>query len=73
MQKILSSVNNSQKSEQAMIITPAVYYYRSLLNYHGEHIGLDPRRIPGNTSVDKFAEALAKAWTEYNNPRLDLN
>jgi glutathione synthase len=55
-----------------MIITPAVYYYRSLLNYHGEHIGLDPRRIPGNTSVDKFAEALAKAWTEYNRPRLDL-
>ncbi|KAJ6996095.1 hypothetical protein NC653_012856 [Populus alba x Populus x berolinensis] len=41
----------------------------SLLNYHGEHIGLDPRRIPGNTSVDKFAEALAKAWTEYNRPR----
>uniref|UniRef100_A0A6M2EZ30 Glutathione synthetase n=1 Tax=Populus davidiana TaxID=266767 RepID=A0A6M2EZ30_9ROSI len=43
--------------------------HRSLLNYHGEHIGLDPRRIPGNTSVDKFAEALAKAWTEYNRPR----
>ncbi|KAG6773259.1 hypothetical protein POTOM_020521 [Populus tomentosa] len=41
----------------------------NLLNYHGEHIGLDPRRIPGNTSVDKFAEALAKAWTEYNRPR----
>ncbi|XP_011048922.1 PREDICTED: glutathione synthetase, chloroplastic-like [Populus euphratica] len=43
--------------------------HRSLLNYHGEHIGLDPRRIPGNTSVDKFAEALAKAWTEHNRPR----
>ncbi|KAJ6305830.1 hypothetical protein OIU78_021205 [Salix suchowensis] len=43
--------------------------HRSLLNYYGEHIGLDPRRIPGNASVDKFAEALAKACTEYNRPR----
>ncbi|KAI9383089.1 hypothetical protein POPTR_013G026800v4 [Populus trichocarpa] len=43
--------------------------HRSLLKYYGEHIGLDSSRIPGNTSVDKFAEALAKAWTEYNNPR----
>ncbi|KAB5556284.1 hypothetical protein DKX38_007193 [Salix brachista] len=50
----------------AMKKTPCLL---SLLNYYGEHIGLDPRRIPGNASVDKFAEALAKACTEYNRPR----
>ncbi|KAL7259455.1 hypothetical protein ACSBR1_005368 [Camellia fascicularis] len=42
---------------------------RSLLNQYKEQFGLDSRRIPGNSSVSRFAEALAKAWTEYNNPR----
>ncbi|GMP60618.1 hypothetical protein CsSME_00023401 [Camellia sinensis var. sinensis] len=43
--------------------------HRSLLNQYKEQLGLDSRRIPGNSSVSRFAEALAKAWTEYNNPR----
>ncbi|KAH7572013.1 hypothetical protein JRO89_XS04G0185400 [Xanthoceras sorbifolium] len=43
--------------------------HRSLLIHYGEQLGLDSRKIPGNTAVSQFAEALAKAWTEYNNPR----
>ncbi|KAG4176045.1 hypothetical protein ERO13_A11G224810v2 [Gossypium hirsutum] len=43
--------------------------HRTLLNYYGEDLGLDSKRIPGNTATGQFAEALAKAWTEYNNPR----
>ncbi|CAL5380886.1 unnamed protein product [Camellia sinensis] len=41
----------------------------SILNQYKEHLGLDSRRIPGNTAVSQFAEALTKAWKEYNNPR----
>ncbi|XP_021671166.2 glutathione synthetase, chloroplastic isoform X1 [Hevea brasiliensis] len=43
--------------------------HRSLLKRYGEHLGLDSKRIPSNTTVNRFADALAKAWTEYNNPR----
>ncbi|OMP03574.1 Glutathione synthase, substrate-binding, eukaryotic [Corchorus olitorius] len=41
----------------------------TLLNDYAEDLGLDSKRIPGNTAVGQFSEALAKAWTEYNNPR----
>ncbi|XVF58885.1 hypothetical protein PTKIN_Ptkin07bG0101900 [Pterospermum kingtungense] len=43
--------------------------HRTLLNDYGEDLGLDSKRIPGNTAVSQFADALAKAWTEFNNPR----
>ncbi|KAL6323981.1 hypothetical protein AAG906_006252 [Vitis piasezkii] len=43
--------------------------HRSLLNHYGKHLGLDYKRIPGNSAVTQFAEALAQAWKEYNNPR----
>uniref|UniRef100_A0A5B6YI88 Glutathione synthetase n=1 Tax=Davidia involucrata TaxID=16924 RepID=A0A5B6YI88_DAVIN len=43
--------------------------HRNLINQYCEHLGLDSRKIPGNNAVSRFAEALAKAWTEYNNPR----
>ncbi|XVF14723.1 hypothetical protein REPUB_Repub09cG0086200 [Reevesia pubescens] len=43
--------------------------HRTLLNDYGEDLGLDSKRIPRNAAVGQFAEALAKAWTEYNNPR----
>nr|KJB18699.1 hypothetical protein B456_003G066300 [Gossypium raimondii] len=43
--------------------------HRTLLDDYGEDLGLDSKRIPGNTATGQFAEALAKAWTEYNNPR----
>ncbi|KAM7272933.1 hypothetical protein ACFE04_027597 [Oxalis oulophora] len=43
--------------------------HRSLLNVYGEQLGLDSKRIPDNNGKSQFAEALAKAWTEYNNPR----
>ncbi|XP_021278111.1 glutathione synthetase, chloroplastic [Herrania umbratica] len=43
--------------------------HRTLLNEYGEDLGLDSKKIPSNTAVGQFSEALAKAWTEYNNPR----
>ncbi|XP_048127676.1 glutathione synthetase, chloroplastic isoform X2 [Rhodamnia argentea] len=43
--------------------------HRSLLNHYGETLGLDPRRIPANAAVSRYAEALAKAWIEFNNPK----
>ncbi|XP_021898815.1 glutathione synthetase, chloroplastic [Carica papaya] len=43
--------------------------HRSLINCYGGHLGLDSKRIPSNNAVSQFAEALAKAWAEYNNPR----
>ncbi|GKV20595.1 hypothetical protein SLEP1_g30694 [Rubroshorea leprosula] len=41
--------------------------HRSLLNDYGNDLGLDSERIPGNAAVSQFADALAKAWAEYNN------
>ncbi|WOL04530.1 glutathione synthetase, chloroplastic [Canna indica] len=41
--------------------------HRNLLNHYGKDLGLDSKRVPGNTAVSRFAEALAKAWNEYNN------
>ncbi|KAI3747404.1 hypothetical protein L6452_09860 [Arctium lappa] len=44
----------------------------SLLSQYREHLGFDPKRIPINTSASNFAEVLAKAWTEFNNPSPEL-
>uniref|UniRef100_A0A2P2LUT9 Glutathione synthetase n=1 Tax=Rhizophora mucronata TaxID=61149 RepID=A0A2P2LUT9_RHIMU len=46
--------------------------HRSLLKHYGKHLGLDPKQVPVNSATNKFAEALAKAWTEYDDSRLDL-
>ncbi|KAL2345727.1 hypothetical protein Fmac_007012 [Flemingia macrophylla] len=43
--------------------------HKSLLSDYGKHLGLDSQRVPSNNAGDQSAEALAKAWTEYNNPR----
>ncbi|WOH14397.1 hypothetical protein DCAR_0933916 [Daucus carota subsp. sativus] len=43
--------------------------HRSLINTYKKQLGLDSQRVPINTAVTQFAEALARAWTEYNNPR----
>ncbi|KAI3470655.1 hypothetical protein Pfo_027318 [Paulownia fortunei] len=43
--------------------------HRSLLHQFKQHLALDPERIPQNYAVSQFAEALYKAWAEYNNPR----
>ncbi|KAL6146649.1 hypothetical protein ACLB2K_057327 [Fragaria x ananassa] len=43
--------------------------HRSLLSNYGEILGLNSKRIPDNAAVGQFSAALAKAWTEYNNPR----
>ncbi|RZC52397.1 hypothetical protein C5167_020817 [Papaver somniferum] len=42
--------------------------HRNLLNQY-KGLGLDSKRVPANGSVNQFAEALALAWKEYNNPR----
>ena len=46
--------------------------YRTLLNHYGKVLGLDSKRIPRNWAATQFAEALGKAWAEYNNDRLTL-
>ncbi|WCJ43231.1 glutathione synthetase 2 [Euphorbia peplus] len=43
--------------------------HRCLLHRYGEQLGLDRERVPSNNASMKFAEALYKAWIEYNNPR----
>nr|QWJ73371.1 glutathione synthetase 2-2 [Isatis tinctoria] len=43
--------------------------HQSLLRSYGDHLGLDSERVPKNTSTSQFADAMAKAWLEYNNPR----
>ncbi|KAI3794579.1 hypothetical protein L1987_37211 [Smallanthus sonchifolius] len=42
--------------------------HRSLLSQYKKPLGLDSQKVPINTSASKFAEVLAKAWTEYSNP-----
>uniref|UniRef100_A0A453HW48 Glutathione synthase substrate-binding domain-containing protein n=1 Tax=Aegilops tauschii subsp. strangulata TaxID=200361 RepID=A0A453HW48_AEGTS len=37
------------------------------LNQYSEVLGLDSERIPRNWAASQFAEALGKAWVEYNN------
>ncbi|KAL0815317.1 hypothetical protein Bca101_071761 [Brassica carinata] len=49
-----------------------LHQYVSLLRSHGDHLGLDSERVPKNTSNSQFADAMAKAWLEYNNLRLAL-
>ncbi|GAU11550.1 hypothetical protein TSUD_345410 [Trifolium subterraneum] len=43
--------------------------HRNILSHYGKLLGLDSKRVPVNTADSQYAEALAKAWTEYNNPR----
>ncbi|PNY15793.1 glutathione synthetase chloroplastic-like [Trifolium pratense] len=43
--------------------------HRYILSRHGKLLGLDSEKIPANNAVNQYAEALAKAWSEYNNPR----
>ncbi|KAL1214893.1 Glutathione synthetase [Cardamine amara subsp. amara] len=43
--------------------------HQSLLRSYGDHLGLDSERVPKNASTFQFADAMAKAWLEYNNPR----
>ncbi|KAL8155381.1 hypothetical protein AgCh_000675 [Apium graveolens] len=43
--------------------------HRSLINSYKQNLGLDSKRVPTNIAVTQFAETLAKAWTEYDNPR----
>ncbi|CAL9231792.1 unnamed protein product [Arabidopsis halleri] len=43
--------------------------HQSLLRSYGDQIGIDSERVPRNTSTIQFADAIAKAWLEYNNLR----
>ncbi|KAG6522891.1 hypothetical protein ZIOFF_020046 [Zingiber officinale] len=42
-------------------------HFLNLLNSYGKELGMDSERVPRNMGVSGFAEALAKAWNEYNN------
>ncbi|CAK8544698.1 unnamed protein product [Lathyrus sativus] len=42
--------------------------HRNILSHYGKSLGLDSERVPANTAGSQYAEALAKAWSEYNNP-----
>ncbi|CAL0311241.1 unnamed protein product [Lupinus luteus] len=42
--------------------------HRSILSHYGKFIGLDSGKVPSNSATSQYAEALAKAWTEYNLP-----
>ncbi|KAJ0854146.1 putative glutathione synthase [Helianthus annuus] len=42
--------------------------HRSLLSHYTKPLGLDSQKVPINTSASKFAEVLAKAWSEFSNP-----
>lgn len=39
-----------------------------LLDQFKEQLSLNPERIPRNDAVNGFAEALTKAWLEYDKP-----
>ncbi|CAJ1960908.1 unnamed protein product [Sphenostylis stenocarpa] len=43
--------------------------HKSLISQYGNILGLDSNRVPANNAVDQSADALAKGWSEYNNPR----
>ncbi|TVU49990.1 hypothetical protein EJB05_01339 [Eragrostis curvula] len=47
--------------------------HRTLINNYGNLLGLDPKRVPSNAASSKFAEALAKAWAEFNVERKTLS
>ncbi|KAG8048838.1 hypothetical protein GUJ93_ZPchr0009g783 [Zizania palustris] len=40
--------------------------HRTLINQYGKLFCLDSKRIPGNAASSRFAEALARAWHEFN-------
>ncbi|KAG9457460.1 hypothetical protein H6P81_001968 [Aristolochia fimbriata] len=40
--------------------------HRNLLNNHSKDLGVDSKKVPENGATSGFAEALAKAWNEYN-------
>ncbi|XP_078446707.1 glutathione synthetase, chloroplastic-like [Wolffia australiana] len=40
--------------------------HRNLLDQYGEHLGLDTKKHPENTSLSRYTEALAKAWIVWN-------
>ncbi|PIA39343.1 hypothetical protein AQUCO_02600058v1 [Aquilegia coerulea] len=44
-------------------------FHRYLLNHYGGDLKLDSTRVPENMASTRYAEALAKAWKEYNNAR----
>ncbi|KAF1891915.1 hypothetical protein Lal_00036262 [Lupinus albus] len=43
--------------------------HRSVLSHYGQIIGLNSEKVPANSAASQYAEALAKAWTEFNQPR----
>ncbi|KAF5193624.1 Glutathione synthetase protein [Thalictrum thalictroides] len=42
--------------------------HSNLLNHYGDHVGLQSGRVPGNTALTGYVDALGQAWKEYNDP-----
>ncbi|XP_020211701.1 glutathione synthetase, chloroplastic [Cajanus cajan] len=60
---------NTISSSFASLSNLVTELHRYILSRHGKLLGLDSKRILANSALDQYAEALAKAWSEYNNPR----
>lgn len=60
---------NTISSSFAGFSTLVTQLHRYILSCHGKLLGLDSEKVPANNAVSQNAEALAKAWSEYNNPR----
>ncbi|XP_027933431.1 glutathione synthetase, chloroplastic-like [Vigna unguiculata] len=60
---------NTISTSFALMGTLVTGLHKSLISQYGNILGLDPNRVPANNAVDQAAEALAKGWSEYNNPR----
>ncbi|KHN43261.1 Glutathione synthetase, chloroplastic [Glycine soja] len=60
---------NTIASSFASLSNLVTELHRYILSCHGKLLELDSKRIPANDAVNQYADALAKAWSEYNNPR----
>nr|KYP45550.1 hypothetical protein KK1_032909 [Cajanus cajan] len=60
---------NTIASSFASLSNLVTELHRYILSRHGKLLGLDSKRIPANNAINQYAEALAKAWSEYNNRR----
>ncbi|KAH9287617.1 hypothetical protein KI387_031734, partial [Taxus chinensis] len=45
------------------------HLHRYLINHFGEQYSLDSKRVPENTAMERYAEALSHAWKEFNDLR----
>ncbi|XP_020254703.1 glutathione synthetase, chloroplastic-like isoform X4 [Asparagus officinalis] len=64
---LVSKLHRTQPRRRLPASTATMKKQWNLLSHYGNRLGLDSRKVPGNSAVSQFAEALAKAWKEYDN------